>query len=342
MKYEIVACLLALPMMARAQSLCVSAPAPSAESWVKGADKPPSNAPLAMPVVHTEGLLPGQGLRDQSSDAKHDWNYMRNLALAWKLAGDREALNQLAHYLDAWMKVYKPSLDPIDESGLDGLIDAYRLAGKDLPQPVADETSRFLHDMAQGYLDQMDQHPSDTHSVWRNNWNSHRIKMATLSAVALGDDQLLARAQAAFVHQLSVNMSADGEVMDFQERDALHYVVFDLEPLVRAALAAKTRGQDWMGLSGHDGQTLHAALDWLLPYAKGEKTHQEFAHTTKKFDVARAEVGEQGFAGNWDPHTAKDLYWSASLLDPGYLDIARNLSDSPPKWLWAYARPCGK
>ena len=28
-------------------------------------------------------------------------------------------------------------------------------------------------------------------------------------------------------------MKADGEVRDFTERDALHYVVYDLEPLVR-------------------------------------------------------------------------------------------------------------
>lgn len=97
-----------------------------------------------------------------------------------------------------------------------------------------------------------------------------------------------------------------------------------------------------MNLSGRNGQTLHAALDWLLPYAKGEQTHQEFAHTTKKFDVARADVGEQGFAGAWDPHTAKDLYWSASMLDPRYVDVARNLSDAPPRWVWAYAKPCGR
>ncbi len=87
--------------------------------------------------------------------------------------------------------------------------------------------------------------------------------------------------------------------MDFKERDALHYVVYDLEPLVRAALVAKSQGQDWLKLSGKDGQTLEAGLNWLLPYAKGEKTHQEFAHTTKRFDVARGNAGVGGFTGEW-------------------------------------------
>src|SRR5271170_7426243 len=87
MRYLIVTILLAVPLAAHAQSMCIAAPQPSTESWVKGADKPPSGAPMAMPVVHTEGLLPHQGIRDQSGEAKHDWNYMRNLALAWKLAG---------------------------------------------------------------------------------------------------------------------------------------------------------------------------------------------------------------------------------------------------------------
>ncbi len=45
-------------------------------------------------------------------------------------------------------------------------------------------------------------------------------------------------AHQAFIAHLGRIIRADGTVLDFEERDALHYVVYDLEPPVRAAQAA--------------------------------------------------------------------------------------------------------
>ncbi len=195
MKRLLISLLLATPSLGTAQSVCIPAEAPSASSWQHAAAKPPADAPQAMPIVHTEGLLPHEGIHDQSDAAKKDWGHMRNLALAWHVAADRAALSQLAVYLDAWMKTYRLSFDPIDESGLDSVVDAYTLTAADLPKPTEERTRQFLHDMAEGYLTQMDQHTTDSHSVWINNWQSHRIALATLSSAAIGDNQLFARAQ---------------------------------------------------------------------------------------------------------------------------------------------------
>ncbi len=67
--------------------------------------------------------------------------------------------------------------------------------------------------------------------------------------------------------QIAFNLCADGSTFDFEVRDALHYVTYDLEPLAIAALAAREHGEDWVT------PRLTAAVDWLLPYARGEKTH---------------------------------------------------------------------
>ncbi|WP_459613957.1 hypothetical protein [Dickeya oryzae] len=42
-----------------------------------------------------------------------------------------------------------------------------------------------------------------------------------------------------------------------------------------------------------------------------------------------------GFDGLWPAKTASALYWSASLLDTRYLETARKLNATPPRWLWA-------
>lgn len=321
-------------------AMCLAAPPPSAAFLAHAVAAAPADRPQAMPLIHTEGTLPHTGIHDASAAAVRDFGYMLDLALAWRNTRDRASLDRLSAYLDAWTRVYRPSFDPIDETGLGHLIAAYRLTAPDLPAGVARQTRDFIRRLGSGYLDQMDTHVGDPHGIWSNNWQSHRVKLAVLAAVAVNDDALFARARAAFVRQLSINMKPGGEVIDFAERDALHYVTYDLEPLTLAAVAARSRGEDWLRLPGHDGQTLAAGLDWLLPYAEGKRSHEEFVHSSVKFDAARAKAGLPGFSGSWDTGNARALYWSASLLDTRYADVAQKLAPEPPRWLWAYAVPC--
>ena len=89
--------------------------------------------------------------------------------------------------------------------------------------------------MAEGYLDKIAQEKAEDVA----NWQSHAHRSCTLASYALGDADLIARARQAFQRQISVNIKSDGSVVDFSKRDALHYVVYDLEPLTTAALAAK-------------------------------------------------------------------------------------------------------
>ncbi|WP_255412281.1 alginate lyase family protein [Dickeya sp. Secpp 1600] len=319
------------------ESFCLAVKAPSKSALLSTASRPPSPQPQAIPVMHTEGTLPHQGIYDISNAAKRDFGYMRDLALAWRMAGDAASLSRLAVYLDDWIKTYRLSFNPIDETGLDGLIDAYQLTRNDLPEATRERTRRFLNDLTTGYLQRMQAHQQDKRGTWNNNWQSHRVKLVTMGAAALDDPRLMAAAQQAFVRQLNANVRADGEVLDFSQRDALHYVVYSLEPLVRAALAARTQGHDWLDLKGRDGQSLRAALAWLKPYADGVKTHEEFARTTVRFDIERRQAGVPGFDGLWPAKTASALYWSASLLDERYLEIARKLNATSPRWLWAAA-----
>ncbi|MDR6229408.1 hypothetical protein QE444_001765 [Pseudomonas sp. SORGH_AS199] len=319
---------------------CLAARPPSAAALAQAVSHPPAAGPQALPVIHTAGTLPHTGIHDQSAAAVRDFGYMLDLALAWRDSRDAAALARLASYLDAWLPGYRPSFQPIDETNLSNLIVAYQLTAADLPAATARRSRAFIKTLAEGYLQQMAAHRGDTHGVWSNNWQSHRIKLATLAAGALDDPALFAQARAAFVAQLSVNLKPDGEVLDFGERDALHYVVYDLEPLVLAAAVAQGRGEDWLHLPGAEGQTLARALDWLLPYAQGQRIHEEFRNTTVRFDVQRAQAGLPGYAGTWQPRGARNLYWSASLLDPRYASIARQLAAAPPRMLWAYTPAC--
>ena len=302
---------------------------PAAQSVIRAANAAARREPHALSRVHTEGTLPHQGIYDQSREAMRDWSAMRDLALGSALTGDEAHLRAVNRYFAAWLDVYRASLNPIDETGLDNVILAYDLAGKGLPDDLRQKMGELMRTLATGYLAVQ---PNTRKGTTVNNWQSHRVKLITLSAFALNDSGLISSAQRALQTQLDYNLHADGSTVDFEQRDALHYVVYDLEPLLIAALAAKAHGLEWYSMKSRNGASLETALQWLAPYATGERTHEEFAHTTVEFDRTRAKAGLPGFSGRWDPKISAMLYQLAGRLNPRWTTLATQLGPANP-WL---------
>ncbi|WP_297511322.1 alginate lyase family protein [uncultured Caulobacter sp.] len=293
-------------------------------------DRPPG----AIPHAHTEGTLPGKGIREISIKAREDQPIVLNFAIAYRLTGDRRFLAATGRYLENWADIYQISFNPIDETGFDTLIMAYDLTEDDLPAPIRAKLDGFWRKMASGYLDAMDAKPRN----FNTNWQSHRVKLATLAAYQTGDAKLIARARQAFRDQIAANLYADGSMFDFHERDALHYVTYDLDPLMMAALAAQAHGEDWFTFKTAAGASLPHSLDWLTAYATGEKTHIEFANSKIQFDRDRAASGQAEYAPhNWDVSNAVGTYALASLLDPKYGalgdDLVKRTGKKPAPWI---------
>lgn len=315
---------------------------PAADTVVARAKAALGRPPGAIPRLHTEGTLPGKSIREISLKAKEDQPIVLNLAMAWRLTGDRAYLDQAGRYLEAWADIYQMSFNPIDETGFDTLIMAYDLIEADLPAATRAKLDGFWRRMAVGYLDAM-----DAKAFNPNNWQSHRVKLAALAAYQTGDVALIDRARAAFRAQISANIQADGSVSDFHERDAIHYVTYDLDPLMMAAIAAQAHGEDWFSWRAATGASLPGALDWLSPYAKGEKVHIEFARSKVQFDADRAAAGQKEYAPHpWDPANAVGTYALASVMDPRYRalrdDLIARAGRQPAAWLQLYGQSAEK
>lgn len=292
-------------------------------------DRPPG----AIPHAHTEGTLPGKGIREISIKAREDQPIVLNFAIAYRLTGDRRFLEATGRYLENWADIYQISFNPIDETGFDTLVMATDLTESDLPAPIRAKLDAFWRRMAVGYLDAMDAGPTNAHT----NWQSHRIKMATLAAYQTGDAKLIARTREAFRKQIGVNLYADGSTFDFHERDALHYVTYNLDPLMMAALAAQAHGEDWFSWKSPTGSSLPHSLDWLAAFARGEKTHSEFVNSKIQFDRDRANSGQKEYAPHdWDVSNGVSTYTLASLLDARYLplrdDLVKRTGRKPAPW----------
>ncbi|WP_225920004.1 alginate lyase family protein [Pseudomonas vanderleydeniana] len=314
-----------------------AASSPSAKQLLMAASRQLGATSHPLARLHTEGTLPNQGIREQSIAAEKDWPVLRRAALAWRLSGDGRYLQQVDAGLIAWFGTYQPDFNPIDETNLDQLIQAYLLTAEQLSPKTREVSRTFLRNLGNGYLARIAQFHGAKGGTHSNNWQSHRVKLVTLAAAALADHEMLGQAFGVFRQQVADNLLPDGSVSDFTERDALHYVVYDLEPLVQAALAARPYGigGNWLDYRAANGASLAHSLDWLMTYASGQRTHQEFVHTTVKFDRDRANVGETGYSGFWEPKSSSQLYWLAAQLDRRYLPLARQLAPNPPDWLGA-------
>ncbi len=307
--------------------------APAVQALVKRVAPRLGDQPKPLARLHTEGTLPHEGIYDQSVDAEQDLELMRDAALAWRATGDERYLRLVDRFLLAWTTTYQPSFNPIDETHFDSLILAYDLTASALPVKTRNAAVAFLTKLANGYVARVDGQTRPLTGTYRNNWESHRVKLVAMAAFTLDDRKLVSAAQRLFVEQIGTNVAPDGATVDFGERDALHYVTYDLQPLVVAALAARRHNRNWLAQRATNGATLSLALDWLVPYALGQKTHEEFVHSSVAFDAKRREAGLPGYSGQWDPKNSAELFHLAARLSGRYASIAQRLSSAPPAWL---------
>ena len=323
-----------IPVPVRAGDWC-PVPVDEAQAWLKDHPLvlPPKGArPRPMAHVHTEGTLPHMGIRDQSLEAERDWPAMLNAALAWRAGVDDRGFATARLFLLGWVDTYSPNLNPIDETNLDALIDTYAIIADRLEGDERQRIAIWLRKWGWDYVGSIERAPKD--GIWANNWQSHRVKLVTMIAAATDDNALFTAARRLFRRQVSVNLLSDGQVIDFAERDALHYVVYDLEPLLRAALAAKVyAGEDWYRWEAPSHASLARSVAWLTPYATGDKAHEEFAHSKVAFDAARAAAGVKGFTGAFDVKDAAITYWSASSFDPALRAAAERLDPVAPPFM---------
>jgi len=116
----------------------------------------------------------------------------------------------------------------------------------------------------------------------------------------------------------------DGRTFDFRQRDALHYHIAAVRPLVEIALFAPDL------ITPEVRAKVLSGLDFLKPYFLRQATHEEFAATTVSFDLDRRDDGNPVFQGPWDPdhgrlvlRLARPVFpeirpWTEDIVDARY------------------------
>ncbi len=311
-----------------------AAPRGAVAAAVREAQPHLNDQPHPLLSVHKQTYEQGKG--DDIIIALHELALMRSAAVAWYAGAGDEYFDMANRYLLGWITVYPPDYQPIDEMHFDALIDTYAIIRNHMDPAAQAKVATALRDWGNGYISRMAAHPEGREhetDIWNNNFQSFRLQLLTMMAVALQDKAMFEKARQLYWTHLAINMKPDGSVLDWYQRDALYYVRYNLEALLKAALAARSWGdgrEDWYHRPAANGASLEKGMQWLVPYVNGEKTHQEFDRSVVPQDLEHRALGLKGTSGPFDTKTAANTFWFAAQFDPHYLSLAQSLGNRPP------------
>ncbi|MDR7523290.1 MAG: alginate lyase family protein, partial [Armatimonadota bacterium] len=207
-------------------------------------DEPP--APLQR--IQVEGLLPTDPRAQLSARFHRDVRRIEALGHAYAATGDIRFAERAGVYMEAWASINQPDGNPINETEISRLVRGLSLVSEAIPSSTRTSVERWLNRMASLQIERRPQ--------WEinqpNNWYSHRLKIVGLIGYTLGDSRFIRYAEDGYRAQVAQNLRPDGSSLDFHQRDALHYHVYNLEPLLELAIAADKRGTN---LYGHQAPT---------------------------------------------------------------------------------------
>ncbi|SFG56875.1 alginate lyase family protein [Pedobacter insulae] len=305
---------------------------------LKTADEALTAEPNPADTILSEGILQGDPRKTKTWKSLEDMQKVYALGLAYKVTSSAKYLDKASEFLLAWAKRNQPQGNPINDTNLDRIIFTYDLLKTELKPPVVSAVKSWLSLVAKQEIKTFDQAVSNKRSGKSfNNWNSHRIKAISQVAAALEDTALLQYAMERYKAQISSNLKSDGSSFDFHERDALHYHVYDVDPLLVVAMIltrATLPTKNFYTYQSKEGNSLKKSIAWLLPYFSGEKTHAEWVNSKSAFDKKRADNGEKGYiAGTlFNPSAARTSIALADYFESGMLRAYQQQAETESKY----------
>jgi hypothetical protein len=230
----------------------------------------------------------------------------------------------------SWARVYRPTGNPIDEWYFVPLLQSIDL----LAESLTSQEESILVEWSQAFAISGDRffesRPAKNPSR-ANNWTARRLLIRSVACTVAGD-QTTRAAMPDLLHdfrQRNFVAGPDGRrddrTFDFLQRDALHYHIAAVQPLLELALYTPDLVDRPLRAA------IASGLEFLRPYFLGREEHIEFARTSISFDRERRDDGNPVFRdAPWNPDYGRVLLrlaratfpevraWTEQIVDPKY------------------------
>jgi len=291
------------------------------EGFKKTADAALSEQPNPIDTVVSEGHLATDPKKIVTLRALRDVDKVYALAIVARVEGTAAYRTQALAFINAWAAVNQPLGNPINDTKFEALFFAYDLVKSGATQDQKKVIGTWLRRMADAEI--VTSQPRTKKTAY-NNWNSHRLKVIGAIAYLLDEPRYKAFIDTALPEQIERNLLPDGTGIDLLERDAFHYHIYTLEPLISLATVLKrATGTDFYRYASPSGASIKKSVDYLIPFVAGEKTHPEFVNSQVAFDKKRAENHEPGYETGalFHPAAGYGVLVQAAYFEPSCQDV---------------------
>jgi hypothetical protein len=293
---------------------------------------------VVQPIERFElaGTLNGHPGHIRSDEAKRPFDAIFALAVASRTAAEplrSESLRTASAALLAWAGVYRQTGNPVDEWFFLPLLQAADLVVPGLGPADRRTLLEWVGEFAIAG-DRFYAPLAYRNNVRANNWMARRLLIRVVAATAGGLPSLRADIPALLDEFTARNYVTgpsgrrDGCTHDFLQRDALHYHVAAVQPLVEILLYAPDL------VSGAVRAAVLAGIDFVRPYFLRQMQHIEFAATTVPFDIERRDDGNPAFQyAPWEPAHGRVLLRLARPVFPEVRSWTEDIVDAryPPR-----------
>ncbi len=298
--------------------------------WLKVAEEAKSyldDQPRPLAVIRYEGLLDTDPKRIDTEKSLRDMDKLAAWLFAYYGTQDEIYAQKAKTYILVWASTYRPTGNPINENKFEPLIHAY--------QTTKQYFSPKERTMVERWLTRIVEAEKAFPHIPENNWKTKHIKLVGTIGLILDNQAYVRYAVDQAKRYIDGALYGDGTSRDLLQRDAMGYHVSGLKPIMVLAitldqLSDKKDGLGTFNYQNPAGGSLRKSVDYVVPYAMGEKVHQEWVNTKVELDKQRAAAGIARYQPGtlYAPERSQEMFALASYFDPAYEKVLRHLADN--------------
>ncbi len=283
--------------------------------------------PQPLEVIHYEGIVNTDPKRLATVEKLREMDDVALLVRHWQASGDPRAAETLRKFIAAWAETYRPTGNDVNENKLYPLIVAYHHTRDGFADKDRERIDAWLLQ-----LGEMHERAVRESTYFTNLYTKHVRLVAAIGGI-LGKPEWQATAEEGLKRFVSNSLRPDGTSLDLERRDTLTYHASALRPVIELAMLSGERGPDLYTWESESGGSIKQSVDYIVPYAMGEKTRKEWTNSKSKLDHDRAAAGlEQYRQGRlYEPKDAIEVMQEASYFDPELKRVVFHLIGSDAK-----------